>query len=504
MGDGPDYSTIFDTNPANPQSAGKLKDLWDAVRQASLTPTGMIPDDQSTPYLQGTVPQAQVPNVEPQSAPSPTITDVPGLQRHVPNPNPTPGTAVTPVTPVGPNSDADAMMANAQRSAQGPSAPGTPNAVPPSSADSLPMVASPNAASMPSAARVGSLQQQVDAAYAKPTLKQKLQRALPIIGAVGAAAALRAPSFVVGANQGVAEGINQSNTRRQGLTTQLDMAQKNQTEEYNAAQRAQEQANAAIIAARERADYARVIAQSREGAAQTGADARMYGADQSLAGRVVGADAQRDVANTRATSANQVANTRGGYQLSAAEIAARAKVESGKYSADAAANRQTRGFDHADDKPTADEDRRADLSIAASSYMRELRDIAVRRPELFGPPAILGPNGGPTLGARGSDLRFAVGTNDPDVAALHRLHENIGTTMTAAHSLRNAGHIPVAADNTTNFNQSADSLIKNIDDGIAGMTTFQKISRPTLRQQTAPSTRPAAAPAKGKDPLNLF
>lgn len=480
---------IFDTDPTYPQSAGKLKDLWDAVRQTAVDPaTGMIPDA-ANPMSTGQSVTPDQPTLTSQVAGNGDrpVTDVPGLQRRA---------ALAPTT--APPADPQAMAAQVAQinpnlppsvtGAPPPPQPALPVGGVPSATQGIPMVATPNIADMPSAGRVGALTKQVNAAYAPPTLMQRLQRLAPVaLGAIaGAVSHGHNPGFDVGTGEFEQGQVAQRQAARQGLTQQLEDAEKNQTQEFGTAQRTQEQANAALIAARERAEYAQIVAGGRQSVAGIQNTGKEAVANTNVAGR-------QAVATTQGQTARDVAQTRGGFQLDAATIAAQARVQAGKYAADAAANRQTRsidaaagrqqaGFGHTDTKPTADEDRRADLSTAFKGYSAELQDIATRRPDLFGPAA-----------GRITSLRDAIGTGDLDIANLYRVKEALGTVALGAHSLRNATHIETAANKAANTNDTADAYLKTLQNANKDIDTFQQIDRPTLRSQTS---APAAAATK--------
>lgn len=115
-------------------------------------------------------------------------------------------------------------------------------------------------------------------------------------------------------------------------------------------------------------------------------------------------------------------------------------------------------------KPTADETRRADLARNMNENLDQLEDIAKRRPDLFGKVA-----------GRMTSLRNAIGTNDPDVAALQTIKEQMGMAMVGAHAMRNAQHVEAAArsimNNFTNAPEAMAGAIKVARDSLG---TFQQ------------------------------
>jgi hypothetical protein len=102
-----------------------------------------------------------------------------------------------------------------------------------------------------------------------------------------------------------------------------------------------------------------------------------------------------------------------------------------------------------DTKATADENRRADLAQNMNENLDKLEEIAKRRPDLFGPMA-----------GRLTAAKEWLGTNDPDVAALHTIREQTGMAMVGAHAMRNAQHVEKAADSIMNaFKNEPEALL---------------------------------------------
>lgn len=414
----------------HPVSAGKLKQLWDAVRLAP-SDQGDAPPPQTLPDAVAASPDPDAPQVDRMPSPAPQL--------------PTP--------------DPDVRLANADINAQ------------------------------PASSRVTDLQARVDQANAPRTVKQRLLSALPAAIGIGTAAIARGNSGAIlgGVNQGEEVQREQRNLTRTNLTQQLAAAQAEREKEYDTAQRTVEQTNANRETNRTRRSLTDAIVAGRSDVAQTAANSRMGVADTN-------AGARRDVADTQTTARSADAIAAAASRERIAKIAAAARIQAGRYAADAAAGRQSRSFDHADTKPTADEDRRADLSKSLSDIGDHIAEVAARRPELFG-----------SVKGRLTQLRQFTGTDDPDVADLKADREALGQIALGAHAMRNAGHIATAADSiVSGFTNSPEATISAIETAKRNAGTMQTIVRPRLTQQVAPGTAPARgggkppAPAQGK------
>lgn len=494
----PTVTDLTDPN-APPMSQGKTKALWDAVR-TSLTPT---PPADAREYLQPPPQGASTP--APAPAPQSDLAaavQAAGSQGPAPSPValPPPGAPIgdyhaASTPPSLPPSSGAADPEGASLSAFASSAHMAPAPTPAATGAALdtdtlensrplPQMAAPEMSSLPSTARVTSLQQQIDHA-SHPGVARTLLSLLPLVagaiyGKVGGGAGVSA-----GTGEGYAAHVAQGNVERKSLVDQLGQAQQAQTEEYQTAEKTRELANAAAEANRTRQIVAstggqyrlqgsEVQAQGRQGVAQTGLQGRLGAAN-------IAAQAARDVQASRADVGKYGAD----MHLAAA-----------KYASDRALAMQGRSFAHSDaqlnqregfqvDKPTAAEDQRMDLSNATQQYMKELGEIAARRPELFGP-----------LQGRMTEGRAKIGSDDEDIAAIGRIQHNLGLTMNAAHSMRNASAIETAAQSAGNIHQTADSLIKNLQKGSADLDTFSTVHRPTLQSRVSPgSTPPARTPA---------
>lgn len=492
-----------------PQSDGKLKTLWDAVRQTDpnaqpVAPSTILPGIASGPGQAATSPGgASSPQVAPSSVLAPA---------GPPNAAPAAAAAVqekidqTPITPQlqqlqakmgGPSTPSDPAAPVVDMGQGGP-VPDTSQMDPGSGPATGIVPMDPN--NLPTSARLKQLEQ-AQQTNDQPTLMQKIGRlAIPlaatgigsIFGAGGAAAH--------GANESQKTQMQLQQEKRQSLTSQIESAQRSQSQEYNTAERTRELAEAANEAAQARRAVARTGLTGKVAAAQIGADSRENVAGTQVQGR-------RDVAGIQGDTARDVADTR----ADASEYGADRRVAASKYAADAAANRQTRGFDHSDaqlnqreqfsvDKPTAAEDQRMDMSNSTQQYIKEMKEIAARRPELFGP-----------LAGRMTEMYAKGGSSDPDISAIGRIQEQLGTTMQAAHSLRNATHIETAAQKVANIHQSPESFIKNLDDQSNSLNMFSNVYRPTVNGSPAGPKRlgpqtanPAATTStKANDPLGI-
>lgn len=91
------------------------------------------------------------------------------------------------------------------------------------------------------------------------------------------------------------------------------------------------------------------------------------------------------------------------------------------------------------EKINAEEQKRADLARNANDNINQLEDILQRRPELFGPVA-----------GRLTGLRNAMGTDDPDVAALATISHNLGMVGQSAHGMRSASGVAAQAEALVN------------------------------------------------------
>jgi hypothetical protein len=114
-------------------------------------------------------------------------------------------------------------------------------------------------------------------------------------------------------------------------------------------------------------------------------------------------------------------------------------------------------------KPTADEQRRADLAENLNENLNTLEDVAKRRPDLFGPMA-----------GRITQMRGAIGTGDKDIATLETIKHQIGMAQISAHGMRSAHGIEAAADSIlNNLHNQPEAVMSNIQAVRNSIKTFQ-------------------------------
>jgi hypothetical protein len=114
-------------------------------------------------------------------------------------------------------------------------------------------------------------------------------------------------------------------------------------------------------------------------------------------------------------------------------------------------------------KPNAEEQKRSDLAENVNENLNQLEEIANRRPDLFGKVA-----------GRMTKLKETVGTDDPDVATLKTLEDNLGMAMQSAHGMRSAQHVATSAQSVLNgFKNSPEALKAAINAARASVGTFQ-------------------------------
>lgn len=282
--------------------------------------------------------------------------------------------------------------------------------------------------------------------------------------------------------------------KRDTLQSQLQSARTMQQQEYELDQRNRQQDLITAANNQQRSLTSQLLAQSRQGVAQTQADSR------------------RDVADTTADSRRDVADTGANSRVTAAKYMADSAMTRLIYGQGREDQRQARGIgatqgrldqqeDFSLDKPTADEDRRADMSQALIGYTEMLRDIATRRPELFGNLSSTagGLLTGKLQGGRMTALRQLAGTDDPDVKNLKFLKEQLGIVQMTAHSMRSAQAIAPIADSLVNgFNDSSSALLNTIDlaqKGVHDAFLGPQVRPPVATSGRTPLTRRVQQPA---------
>jgi hypothetical protein len=364
-----------------------------------------------------------------------------------------------------------AAQAQQQQAANQPPVPPMPAANQPESmAASVPPTPQPNVnlahatfASQPAASDVQRAQSNLDDYQNRPMWRKMLGPAL-----IAGASALGAHSY--GGRQLQAQGdqdmqelVKNQEGRRQSLIQQLQFAKGEQQSQYEADQRNRQQDIMMQGNNQTKTLQSQILANSRLGVAGVNAGSREAVADTNVQGR-------KDVTGMQDTSREKIAGEQVTGRMEVAKVNAQAALSrflAGEGRTDA---RQANSFGHTDNKPTADEDRRADLTEAMMGYADMLGDIAQRRPELFGP-----------LSGRVTQGRQLIGSDDPDVANLKFLREQLGITQMGAHSLRSAQAIGPIADSLVNsFHNSPEAVLSTIDMAKKGVSSFLNPVRPTV------------------------
>lgn len=148
---------------------------------------------------------------------------------------------------------------------------------------------------------------------------------------------------------------------------------------------------------------------------------------------------------------------------------------------------------NAENKPTADEMRRSDLSENLNENFNQLEDIATRRPELFGP-----------LAGRWAELKQKFGSDDPDLGALQTIEHQVGMAQVSAHGMRSAQGVAGAADSIINhLHSGVPALLGAIKAARTSVGTFQG----DVQNKLNPSAEnPGTTPKTGSthnDPLGI-
>ena len=144
-------------------------------------------------------------------------------------------------------------------------------------------------------------------------------------------------------------------------------------------------------------------------------------------------------------------------------------------------------------KPTADEQRRSDLTENLNENLSALEEIISRRPELFGP-----------LAGRWSELRGKFGSDDPDIGALQTIEHQLGMAQISAHGMRSAQGIQTAADSIMNhMHSSPRALMGAIEAARNSVSTFTGDVDRKTGAAPSQSGAPKGAAAKPDDPLGI-
>jgi len=113
-------------------------------------------------------------------------------------------------------------------------------------------------------------------------------------------------------------------------------------------------------------------------------------------------------------------------------------------------------------KPTADEQKRADMAENLNENLDGLEEIVKRRPELFGP-----------LAGRWTELKSKFGSDDPDIGTLMTLEHQIGMVQQSTHGMRSAQGVQASADSILNhMHSNSPALLAAIDAARKSAKTF--------------------------------
>lgn len=144
-------------------------------------------------------------------------------------------------------------------------------------------------------------------------------------------------------------------------------------------------------------------------------------------------------------------------------------------------------------KPSPDEQRRADLAENLNENLGTLEEIVARRPDLFGP-----------VSGRITGLKGMVGSNDPDIGALETIKHQIGMAQISAHGMRSAQGVGAAAESILNsFKNGPDAVKASINAARNSVKTFSgDVKRAKSGAAASPASGfqvPAGAPAAPKE-----
>jgi len=143
-------------------------------------------------------------------------------------------------------------------------------------------------------------------------------------------------------------------------------------------------------------------------------------------------------------------------------------------------------------KPTADEQRRSDLSENLNENLNTLEDIVKRRPDLFG-----------SVKGRATSLREWLGSSDPDIATLETIKHQIGMAQISAHGMRSAQGIDGAAESIfNNFKNGPQAMLASINAVRNSVKTFSgdvERARNDSGKKNSNASATSPAPAKSAD-----
>jgi hypothetical protein len=113
-------------------------------------------------------------------------------------------------------------------------------------------------------------------------------------------------------------------------------------------------------------------------------------------------------------------------------------------------------------KPTADEQKKADLVDNLNENLGVVEEIARRRPELFGP-----------IAGRLTQMKNSFGTSDGDIAALEAAQHQLGMVQQGVHGMRSAQGLQGSVDSLMNgFHNTPEAMLKSIETARKSAQTF--------------------------------
>jgi hypothetical protein len=113
-------------------------------------------------------------------------------------------------------------------------------------------------------------------------------------------------------------------------------------------------------------------------------------------------------------------------------------------------------------KPTADEQKKADLVDNLNENLGVVEEILHRRPDLFGP-----------IAGRMTEMKNSFGTHDPDIAALEAAQHQLGMVQQGVHGMRSAQGMQGAVDSIMNgFHNSPEAMQRSIETVRSSAKTF--------------------------------
>ncbi|HEX3156805.1 MAG TPA: hypothetical protein VHV32_19405 [Candidatus Angelobacter sp.] len=143
-------------------------------------------------------------------------------------------------------------------------------------------------------------------------------------------------------------------------------------------------------------------------------------------------------------------------------------------------------------KPSADEQKRADLVENLNENLDQLEDIVNRRPDLFG-----------KIAGRTTKAKEWLGSDDPDIAALKGIEDRLGMVQQSSHGMRSAQHVEASANSLLNgFKNGADAMKRAISDARNSGKTFTEDAQRAKGEKVPEHAKPkdlGAAPEGSKE-----